>query len=79
MSEETEIMATMDANEQLLVLQMNGATLGAEALRSNNAATTLAGNMAILTTVQAAAGLNDDPALFAGFNAADRTPQGGRT
>lgn len=68
----------MDPNEQLLVLQMNGATLGAEALRSSNQATTLAGNMAILSVMQQNAGNGDDPALFAALNAADRTPQAGR-
>lgn len=68
----------MDANEQLLVLQMNGATLLAESGRTANQAVATSGSMAILSVVQQNAGQGDDPGLFAALNASDRTPQGGR-
>ena len=68
-------MPTMDPNEQLLVLQMNGATLGAETVRSMNTIAVQAGNMAILSVVQQNAGVADDPAVLAALNASARTPQ----
>jgi hypothetical protein len=68
----------LDTNEQLTLLQMNGATLGAEAIRSMNTNSVQAGNMAALSLAQQNGGVGDDPGLLAALNAADRTPQGGR-
>ena len=68
----------LDTNEQLTLLQMNGATLGAENVRSANGVATQAGNMAILSVIQQNAGTGDDAGLIAALNTSDRTPQGGR-